>query len=374
MNLTKKTIYGLISLVLVVAIVIAAGIGSGWKYNVKEIGSWFNHWGQGVSDGAGKEDYSGLIVTLSSNNDIMTLSSDDNGEVVDSVTVTASVNEVTAQHLGITFSLDWERYNSAEISDYVTMTVQGKAATVTCLQGFGVPIILTATLDGTDKSASYRLDYLAPLNDSIDIFYTSPGVTPSSALNKINVDYDTETPNNLVFTAGSNIPNLFGVGTVHGEFQLNSIRVHLNYMSSDGKEHTISNTNSYCSVGVDMQNAYNGASCSVRPYITIDEFEEAENGYYSFNFNVSDFFVFTGVAWEELTENIQEKFASALLEACPNGVSRLLPSYICCSYVYGSKKWTYETRVDLTVNFGNLVSDEVEVSLNNGESGYTFGV
>lgn len=60
-------------------------------------------------------------------------------------TVYASDNQVYENMQKVTFTMAWESENSANVTDYVTMTTTDNSATVTCKQAFGTQIQMKVT-------------------------------------------------------------------------------------------------------------------------------------------------------------------------------------------------------------------------------------
>lgn len=372
--MNKKTFLGFIALLLACGLVIACGIGSqvgGKWFKNKDITSWFNNWGISKPADNPDNDYSGLVVSMDTKNEVMTLSVDDSDEIADTVMITATLNDLTAKDRNIIFSLDWKDSCALSISDYVVMTIQGNTATVNCLQAFSCRMLLTASVENTDVSATCELNYLKPLNNPTDICFVNKGTSLSSPSNTLQVDYDSDI-NNCVSSSGINGPNVLGAGTVSGEIKINSIKLILNYLSSDGTERSISSTSAFDNLrkGFTYDPTLSGG-VSVKEYVEIKDFSKSDNGLKElFNLNLWDFFNFS--SWDKVTRRdfVERQCAGALLESCGNSNTRQIKALINYSYVYGDKSWTYEQELTVSVDFENLTTETTGVNLDISE--YTF--
>lgn len=372
----NKTLTKLLAYVGVLALLGGATIGGMQLWapdNVKP-----SNWGKPAqAEDKGDEDENkaeGISVTMIAENGVRAVSLDENAGLKESVTVTATVHDITARYRDVEFSLDWEGSRGEAVSDYVTMDVDGNTATLTCIQAFGTPIILTATVTGTDVFATYRLDYLKP-------YLYADWHKPFSIRGRldyyadgINVGYNGEALT-YATTAGTNFPDsFFGTGTVKGKIELESIDLVLNYMSPTEHEGNISSTNSFSSLTQYFSgNPFLSGSVSVLDCVTITDFREIKaNEEFSFNVNVLDFFAFTDWDYETDFDAVQKYCAGALLEACGSSNSRSMRMECTYSYVYGGAVWSYTVSSSINVNFEALTTDPTGVGFDKGD-GHIFG-
>ncbi len=194
MKKMKRWVVALISVILTAAILVAVGVGSyGFRnWHIKE---WFNHWGKGDGTEQGEtappaaigggmvleeedETASASPIRLTS----YSLTPEEyaaNGveeSAESAVTVTATVQpDNDAMNSVIVWRLEWKDGSSEwasgkAISDYMTATSDedsitgSKTVTLSCLESFGEPIILTAKCKYDEAiTASIQIDYAARL-------------------------------------------------------------------------------------------------------------------------------------------------------------------------------------------------------------------
>lgn len=171
-NKTKITIRQIAAFIMGSVLVIGA-VGA---YSYYQNGATVNEPTGGLSGGltvnAGEE--SGAI-SLFAAGDVVT---NDNG----TESTTINVETVYPSEVVIDFSLSWsgsaDWSSGKEVSAYVTATPaeDTRSVTLTCLQAFGDQIVLTATVAGTNNSASATVDYLRKVEGfelSVDPFIGS---------------------------------------------------------------------------------------------------------------------------------------------------------------------------------------------------------
>ncbi len=241
-----KKFWGIFCSVLAVALAVAIGVGSSGftNWNVK---AWFNGWGKGeqtkdpenppaVDLGLLGE---GMIIPAESGteeDDVQFLSAllprsayaanavSENAEKAYNVTATV-LPDNEADNTAVEWSMSWKRTTDCwaytatglrEISDYVTLVTNdesvesSKTVSVSCIQSFGEPIILTAKCKyAPEISDSIQIDYAARFNLMMGYF---------SATGSPNQDMEGGNPR-VSFTGDSEITFEFGdVGKCHSIF------------------------------------------------------------------------------------------------------------------------------------------------------------
>lgn len=157
-----KAIISFIGGVLIAGIVLATAVGSSW-YTNPDISTWFNGWGKGVEAVSDEADGS-TIITEGESNGIRLIStyvgeedheeygiSAQTGEEVYTLTATYIPEDTTHQETTYTISFQDPESTWATgkvVTDYATVTqasAGSTTATLTVLQAFSEPIIVTAT-------------------------------------------------------------------------------------------------------------------------------------------------------------------------------------------------------------------------------------
>lgn len=219
----KSAFYGFIALILAAAIVIACGVGSSWFTN-GDIKTWFNSWGASSQDkdpvdgdkdsdkdkdNEDKDGNGGAIVGESNNLGISLMSArlaapdyasyGISPQADTAYTFTATVLPAEADNKDVTFSVAWKNANSdwaknKNISDYLTIaqtSAGARTATLTCLQPFGEPAIVTVISDYSSSiKATATVDYLKKLLSS-KIENKVIGIDPNYDVIKLSLDnYD----------------------------------------------------------------------------------------------------------------------------------------------------------------------------------------
>ncbi len=228
---------------LSVGLAVAVGVGSSGftNWHVKE---WFDSWGKGSEQSVPPDENpveigtlgGGMVMTNEASGAPVRLASyaiareafEENGIAAQSdsaYTVTATVApDNDATNTTIEWSISWKTTSgwvyengvSKNINDYVTIAPGGedyigsKTVTVTCLQSFGEPIILTATCKyAAGTRASIQIDYAARFNLMMGYF---------SATGNPNQDMEKENPN-ISFTTNTEVTFEFGqVSAYHSIF------------------------------------------------------------------------------------------------------------------------------------------------------------
>lgn len=242
-----KKIWAIFLSTLSVALAVAIGVGSSGftNWNVK---AWFNGWGKGAQPDPAPElsqpvDLGllgeGMIIPAESGteeDDVQFLSAllprsayaanavSENAEKAYNVTATV-LPDNEADNTAVEWSMSWKRTTDCwaytatglrEISDYVTLVTNdesvesSKTVSVSCVQSFGEPIILTAKCKyAPEISDSIQIDYAARFNLMMGYF---------SATGSPNQDMEGGNPR-ISFTGDSEITFEFGdVGKYHSIF------------------------------------------------------------------------------------------------------------------------------------------------------------
>lgn len=230
----KASIIGVICVLLAVVIAIAAGIGSSGFKNW-QVKTWFNNW-FGLVNTIEEEDKGTELLAVSDKGKAMrdggtyamptamafVLSEEDRsasntageftGEKGVTLTATLSNKYIRGDY---EWSFDfanpastWAQGKNA--SDYLSLTVDETStdkATIMALAPFGEPITVTATLAGSDKCGTCRVDYLHRVTYSGDKTYLIEGDFGESL--------------------GFESQMSFGIGTVYGEVGFYNAKVSL---------------------------------------------------------------------------------------------------------------------------------------------------
>ena len=141
-------------------------------------------------------------------------------------TLTATVEPTNATYKGVTWSAAWvngssEWTNGKTLSDYLTLEAKGNSATVTCLQAFGEPIVITAVSEYDEGiSATCRCDYLKSVTrvSAPKIYAMKEGDTGPREVNGFIATYG---EGNKIghFLLRSGIKEEYGEGTVTGKMK-----------------------------------------------------------------------------------------------------------------------------------------------------------
>ncbi|MCI8368129.1 MAG: hypothetical protein HFJ81_00640 [Clostridia bacterium] len=218
----KKTLYGVIALILAAAIVIVCGVGSsvnGKWFKNKDIQTWFKFWGQnssqeetrapwgGVVDGDGNEMNNEATYAMPAAMAFYSNSSDDISQSLllasPSVTVTCTHN-FELNNIKVDWSVEYP--SGANATDIITVTPESDGstrATVQCSAPFDTQITLKATLRGnTEKTATCAIDYVKRIErcNSISISGT---------------DFEEE--------GGLSCSTVFGSGTITGQLKVRQV-------------------------------------------------------------------------------------------------------------------------------------------------------
>lgn len=240
----SKIFSSVVALVLAGGLALAAGIGSGWKYNVKEIGGWFNHWGAGEKTSTenkgdeanggsgGAAEINGAILGDVESNGISFFSAvlpveayEENGIDAQADTaylLSATITPSDATNQEVDWGVAWKNAESAwatgkSVSDYVVVRkseATSLVATVECKMAFGEQIEITVTSqDNTNLSAKCAVDYCKRV-ESFSAETSVPGSTV--AFGNFRLD---DTP--FIVTPR------YGVGTVQGLYNYEKITLRL---------------------------------------------------------------------------------------------------------------------------------------------------
>ena len=172
----KSATSAILVVLLVAALVVAVGVGS-MGFKNWEVTSWFNNWGQGVSqpnnpntpenpDISNNPDMPNLgedmgnggavlseidsngIALLSAELPVSAYSASGVSELAESAYVlTATITPENATNKSLLWSCNFKNSASSwasgkNCSDYISLTSSGNTATISCLQAFGEPIIV----------------------------------------------------------------------------------------------------------------------------------------------------------------------------------------------------------------------------------------
>lgn len=181
-----KAILSFIGGVLIAGIVLATAVGSSW-YTNPDISTWFNGWGKGVEKMSDEADGS-TIITEGESNGIRLKSayvdeedyaaygiSAQTGEEVYTLTATYIPEDTT--HKETTYTIGFQDPESTwatgkVVTDYATVTqaeTNSKEATLTVLQSFNEPIIVTATSNRNNNiSATVTVHYCGYYHLTLD--------------------------------------------------------------------------------------------------------------------------------------------------------------------------------------------------------------
>ena len=191
---TKNTVLAIVAFVLVIAIVIACGIGSSWFTN-SDIATWFNSWGKGEQpeqpDEETPEEEGGMQIGEAEENGISLMSAhiapadyEEYGisPMAESAQqLTATVMPENATNKAVDWAVrfkdpDSEWAKDKTVTDYVTVTPTedgALTANVENLKAFGEQIeVVVTSRDNPDASAVCTVDYAARILGATVTFST----------------------------------------------------------------------------------------------------------------------------------------------------------------------------------------------------------
>lgn len=173
--------------------------------------TWFDYWGKGAPtvitpkpDIPDAPDKGGSLMTDVSSNGIKLdrkqlsrtqFAAMGIAEHADSAyTLTATVEPANASDKTVTFGAAWNDASSAwatgkTLAEYVTLTVDGNTATVTCLQAFGETVRITCTSrDSVNINAVCTLDYAKRITSLGAVLEVKDGMPPHTQLTEKGLD------------------------------------------------------------------------------------------------------------------------------------------------------------------------------------------